>query len=167
MEKDTRPLPLASYLMAGAMIVAVLLGFALVLREDLQRSRVIDVTKYTEQAPRELMWQLTEGGGGEVITLDGYVFMQGEIIQWWKNAIVLYDTQNEEYRKLSTTIVCREELRNVGNDGINQSYGGIAALVRVDELEWSPARYEICILYETNHHSILAHTGQMLKGGTA
>ncbi|MBQ7859916.1 MAG: hypothetical protein IJ347_07305 [Faecalibacterium sp.] len=167
MKENTRPLPLTAYLITGALMVAALLGFALLVRADVQRSRPVDATVYTEAVPAGLMWQLTEGGNEELITLDGHVLIAGEVIQWWKNHVALYDTQSGEYRQLSTTMVCREELETVANDGINQSYSGIAAMVRTEELTPPFSRYEICVLYETNHHNILVHTGQMLKGGAA
>jgi len=167
MKERSKPLSPAVYWATGGLFAAMLLGFVLVLRADLQRSRPIEVSAYAEPVPQELVWQLTEGGSEELITLDGYVFLRGEVIQWWKNYILLYDTETGDYRRLATTMVCREEIRDFGGDGLNQSYGGIAALVKTAELERPVNRYEICILYGTNHHEILAHTGLMLKGGAA
>ena len=156
------PLPLWAYLAAGTLLVAALLGFALLLRFDLQRSKPVDISAYEEPVPDTMVWQLTQGGSETLITLDGYALLQGEKIIRMENAVVLYDTVQNDYLQLATAMVRRNELNEQFGEGYNYSCSGLSAMVHTDELQKPYSRYEICVLYGANRHCILLHTGQSL-----
>lgn len=159
------PAPLRAWLVTGLALLGAILGFALLLRADIQRPRPYAPAGSTGPAPAGLVWACTPRAEADYYTLDGYAFLPGERFEAVENYVVLYDTAGGDHLRLSTAMVRRDEATAAGGDGINYSFGGFTAFVRAAALQAPPERYEICLLYRSNTHDFLYHSGQTLAGG--
>ena len=164
-QRENGPAPLRVWLVTGALLLAAVLGFALLLRAELQRPHAFDPAACGEPAPADLAWACTVTPQADYYTLDGYAFLPGERFEAVENYVVVYDTAGTGHLRLSTAMVTREEATAAGGDGINYSFGGFTAFVRASALQAPPERYEVCLLYRSNGHDFLYHSGQTLAGG--
>lgn len=160
-----RPASVRVWLATGLALLAAILAFALLLRADLQRPHAFDPAACGEPAPADLAWACTAAPQADYYTLDGYAFVPGERFTSVENYVVLYDTAGGGHLRLATAMVAREEATAAGGDGVNYSFGGFTAFVRTAALQAPPEQYEVCLLYRSNGHDFLYHSGQSLAGG--
>lgn len=86
------PATLRIWLATGLALLAAILGFALLIRADLQRPRPFDPAACTEAVPKDLVWACTPRAQADYYTLDGYAFVPGEHLEAVENYIVLKNT---------------------------------------------------------------------------
>lgn len=89
MPQENAPASLRVWLATGLALLAAILGFALLIRADLQRPRPFDPAACAEAVPGDLVWSCTVTAREDYYTLDGYAFLPGERIQTVENAVVL------------------------------------------------------------------------------
>lgn len=160
-----QPASAKAYLLAAILLVSVILGFMLLVRADYIRPRAADMSAYTEACPDDLTWQLDETHAGGAYMLEGYAFIESERTEWFDAYVALYCPLDESLLQLSSAMVWTQAAANLPEMTRNGA-SGLAAFVREKDLKYPPQSYELCILYKTNHHQILLHTGQTLGGDT-
>ncbi len=167
-EEDGAPLGLGAYLLTGLVLLGMILGFALLCREQYLHIPKVDVGSFDEPCPENLLFEVQGRHAGSGLYLDGYVLLDGERLEWVKCFAALYHADSGEYFRLHT--VMSDNLEAAALQSAPDSRAGLAgfgAYLHEKCLSEPAESYEICFLYETNHHHILVHTGRTLQEVTA
>lgn len=165
--KEGRPLSLAAYLLTGLALLGLVVGFAVLCRGQYLRMTKVDVSQLDEPCPQNLRVVVSGNRSGEDYLLEGYALLDGERLEWVDCFVALCDTTREgedNYFRLPTTMTYSEEAAalQTAADG-RAGYAGFGAYLRGGCLSGPPQAYEVCLLYRTNHHRILVHTGKTLQ----
>lgn len=95
----------------------------------------------------------------ESLFLSGFVFKEGENIDFFHSYILLKEELVEDYLVLPTSMVKREDIAQQfgASDGCNYVNSGFEASINLNELTKSK-RYEVVVLYMNNDNLLLHPT---------
>ncbi len=143
-----------------AVFAAMILGFALLLRTDLRKAKIIDPADYTEAISDgfQYLCEVSDLNGAAVFS--GWALIKGEKFESVDTRIVLYSKTDGVYLAVPTTMSDRPDAREIINDGINYAFGGFYAFLTDKQRSYPLEDYEICIAFRSNRHNALVHTGQ-------
>ena len=144
--------------------------------------RVIDVSKLDlsnmtiQKGTSELDGQIRfnidniDQSAKNTVVLQGWLFKNNEEMAIVNNQIVLRDTTDDTYMKISTERVMRPDLDEVFGNGHQYQNGGFYAKISKSYLK-KDHDYEVCVLYKSEmsgniaNNNILVLSGSFFEGG--
>lgn len=105
----------------------------------------------------------------DFITINGWAFVEGDTIKTYECHVVLKDNTTNEYIKLPTKLVTRQDVTAAFKDSkaeFNYDKSGFEAKLKLDELKNPLENYEVYLDYSNNNANKLVKTAILLtKGG--
>lgn len=158
------PLSFRAYFCTGAALLAIVLAFALLCREQYRRVTPVDAGAWNEACPDTLLYDISGYSDASGYHLEGYALMDGERLEWVDDFVALYHAGSGKYLRLPTLMVWSDTAAALQSaEDSRAGYAGFGAYAAPDSLAQPAGEYEICLLYATNHHHILVHTGKTLQ----
>ena len=176
-------------LVAAAVIISCAACF--VLYKNMQRCVNISLPAEVTAASDDLMYEITEcgqdemmtltrngmaqvGGGEDYLTVEGWAGVYGEETKVFNTAVLLRPVQDKEqsavenltdgaeYIKLKTTFIDLRKSPDVDNGDVSFAHGWFVAKVRKDALR-AGEKYQVCLWYRNDGHNELVETEETLE----
>lgn len=145
-------------------MLGIVLAFALLCREQYRHAVPIDAGAWDEACPETLLYDVSGRCDASGYHLDGYALIDGERLEWVDDFVALYHAGSGKYLRIPTLMVWSDAAAALQSAADSRAgYAGFGAYAAPDCLARPAEEYEICLLYATNHHRILVHTGKTLQ----
>lgn len=158
------PLSFWAYCCTGFALLGIMLTFALLCRGQYRHAALVDAGAWDEACPDTLLYDVSGRSDAAGYHLEGYALIDGERLEWVDDFVALYHAGSGKYLRIPTLMIWSDTAAALqsAHDG-RAGYAGFGAYAAPDSLAQPAEEYEICLLYATNHHRILVHTGKTLQ----
>lgn len=163
-KKGGAPLSFWAYCFTGAALLGIVIAFALLCREQYRHGVPVDAGVWDEPCPDTLLYDVSGYRDDAGYHLEGYALIDGERLEWVDDFVALYHAGAGKYLRFPTLMVWSDAAaaRQSAADS-RAGYAGFGAYAAPGSLAHPAGEYEVCLLYATNHHRILVHTGKTLQ----
>ena len=170
---DTQPIKRTVVVALVLLCAIVSVGFAATIFWDYDRVVYVQLKELTDMTIQQGSSE-TEGQirfciseidkSTQHVVIQGWAFKNGEYMALVNNQILLRDTTNDTYMKISTEMVRRPDLDTVFGGEFSYHNGGFYSMVSKRHLKVGRT-YEVCLLYKTNVKGDGVNNGVLVLSG--